>query len=113
MILATPLRPKIAVIHVPPEQFEPSRACTISLKAAKNVTAILHYRHIDQAERWISVPMSRKRAIFTAEIPASYTASPYPLQYYFEFQRENQAWSYPGFNANLTNVPYYAIFKRA
>jgi hypothetical protein len=57
-------------------------------------------------------PKRRNAAGFEAPIPASYTASPYPLQYYFEFQRGGQSWSHPGFNANLSNTPYYLVFRR-
>jgi hypothetical protein len=77
------------------------------------VTAILHYRHVDQAERWTSTPMTRSGSRFEGVIPAAYTSSPYPLQYYFEFRRGGKAWSHPAFNASLSNTPYFAVFRRA
>ena len=110
---AKPGRPQMGVIHAAPERFKPGTDLVLTAKAAADVTAILHYRHVDQAERWTSVPMTGSNGTFTGTIPAAYTASPYPLQYYFEFQRGGKAWSHPAFNASLSNAPYYAVFKRA
>jgi hypothetical protein len=107
-----PARPQIAVVHAAPERFHPGADLVLSLKAAADLTAILHYRRVDQAERWTEVAMTGSGGSFTGTIPAAYTASLYPLQYYFEFRRGNKAWSHPAFNASLSNAPYYAVFKR-
>jgi len=111
-VTARPARPQMAVIHTAPERFHPGADLTISAKAAADVKAILHYRHVDQAERWTQVAMTAKGGSFEAVIPAAYTTSPYPLQYYFEFQRGTKAWSHPAFNASLSNAPYYVVYKR-
>jgi len=111
-VTAKPPRPQMGVVHTAPDRFHPGSDLTLSCKAATDVTAILHYRHVDQAERWTSVPMTGNAGSFEAVIPAAYTNSPYPLQYYFEFQRGGKAWSHPAFNASLSNTPYYAVFKR-
>ena len=44
----------------------------------------LHYRHVDQAERWKQVDMQEDGESFTAAIPADYTQSDFPLEYYFD-----------------------------
>ncbi len=111
-VTARPARPQVAVVHSAPERFRPGSDLTLTVKAAPEVTAILHYRHVDQAERWTQVPMSGSGGTFTGTIPATYTQSPYPLQYYFEFRRGNKAWSHPAFNASLSNTPYYVVFRR-
>ena len=111
-VTARPARPQIAVVHSVPERFHPGSELVLSLKTAADVTAILHYRHVDQAERWTQIAMTGSGGNFSAVIPAAYTQSPYPLQYYFEFQRGNKAWSHPAFNASLSNTPYFAVFKR-
>jgi len=111
--IKAPSRPQMVLKHVPAETFHPGSDHVVSLDAASDLTVILHYRHVDQAERWSSMPMNRTAASFEAAIPGSYTASPYPLQYYFELRRGAQNWSHPGFNANLSSTPYYVVFKRA
>jgi hypothetical protein len=45
----------------------------------------------------------------SASIPASYTKSTYPLQYYFELRTTDAATLYPPFNATFSNQPYFAI----
>ncbi|MGB6743500.1 MAG: hypothetical protein WBE38_07540, partial [Terracidiphilus sp.] len=101
--------------HTAPESFRPGRPLTLSLQVSGAVSAVrLHYRHVNQAERWLWAEMQSGDGGYTAAIPADYTQSPYPLQYYFELAHANNAASlYPGFNATLSNQPYYAIYKRS
>jgi hypothetical protein len=73
----------------------------------------LCYRHVNQAERWKSAAMSGQDGHFSGAIPAEYTDSEYPLQYYFELKdEESSAWLFPGFNQTLSNQPYFAVYKR-
>jgi hypothetical protein len=47
---------------------------------------------------------------YRAVIPAGYTQSLYPLQYYFELKTgPDQACLFPGFAANLSNQPYFVV----
>jgi hypothetical protein len=74
----------------------------------------LYYRHVNQAERWLSLEMQRDHNGYSVSIPADYTNSAFPLQYYFAFQRgSDAAWLYPAFDRTLSNQPYYAIAKRS
>jgi hypothetical protein len=74
------------------------------------VSARLHYRHVNQAERWQSSVMDRKGQTYVAAIPGAYTDSPYPLEYYFELKSApDRAWLHPGFPADLAGQPYYMI----
>src|SRR5205823_1955047 len=102
----------IAVSHAAPEQFSPGSPLALSLSAA-DVAVRLHYRHVNHAERWRSMQMSGSSGKFLAAIPADYTASPFPLQYYFELSRPVGAWLYPAFDATLSNQPYYAVCRRS
>ena len=73
-------------------------------------TAILHYRHVNQAAPWQSLEMTLDGADHHAELPATYTDSPYPLQYYFEVHpAEGRPWLYPGLDADLSNQPYFVV----
>jgi hypothetical protein len=70
----------------------------------------MYYRHANQAERYESVEMAVQGGTYRATIPASYTDSPYPLQYYFEIRESaEQASLYPGFAPDLANQPYFVI----
>ena len=70
--------------------------------ARKLTSARLWYRHVNQAERWANAEMAAENGVYRASIPAEYTDSPYPLQYYFEFRdAPDKAWLHPGFDADL------------
>jgi hypothetical protein len=110
-----PNRPAVTCEHTAAEAFRPGEALALALKTqAPSVTSVkLHYRHVNQGERWVQTEMEAAHGEFTAAIPADYTQSPYALQYYFELRaKSGSAWMYPAFNATLSNQPYYAISKR-
>ncbi len=110
-----PDRPSAQCTHRPPSSFHPGQPLSLSLVIPGVVTTSvrLYYRHVDQAERWLSVEMQRSHDEYAAAIPGDYTKSDYPLQYYFELQRgTDSAWLYPAFNSTLSNQPYYAVSKR-
>jgi hypothetical protein len=109
-----PSRPSAQCAHTPPSSFHPGLPLSLSLLVAEtSVHSVhLHYRHVDQGERWLSMEMQPGSGGYSATIPGDYTSSVYPLQYYFELQRTTDAWLYPAFNATLSNQPYYAIAKR-
>ena len=116
----SPKRPSFRCVHTPPASFHPGQPLSLSLlipgEAAHDAPSAVHlyYRHVDQAERWLSVAMQRGHDAYSAAIPGSYTDSAFPLQYYFVLQRgADAAWLYPAFNATLSNQPYYAIWKRS
>jgi hypothetical protein len=111
-------RPRTSCIHNVPTSFSPGKPVALSLEITASDAAPaavqLTYRHVNQAERWKSLPMERKGHSFTASIPADYTHSVYPLQYYFVLSTgPASAWFHPAFNKTLSNQPYYAISKRS
>ncbi|TVY08004.1 hypothetical protein [Paenibacillus cremeus] len=74
----------------------------------------LHYRHVNQAEPYVTVDMEQNETGYFATIPAAYTDSPYPLQYFFEVRSVNgDAWLMPGFADDLSNQPYYVLHPQA
>jgi hypothetical protein len=106
-------RPVIAAIHKAPKSFHPGNELALTISTPASVTeAILWYRHVNHGERWLSTPMKVTGAAHTAAIPAAYTDSPYPLQYYFELHSAAAATLHPAFNPTLSNQPYYAIHLR-
>jgi hypothetical protein len=79
----------------------------------------LAYRHVDQAERFRTLDLTPAgtggEVRFRGEIPAAYTDSPYPLQYYFVLRDgAGRARLWPGLDAagpepRLANQPYYVV----
>jgi hypothetical protein len=116
-VLATlkmkPGRPAIKCTHTPPNWFRPGEALQVDLHidgSGSAKTATLYYRHVNQGERWKSMPVERYQTGYKAAIPGAYTKSPYPMQYYFEFTLAGgEAVLYPGLNSELNNQPYFAI----
>jgi hypothetical protein len=100
--------------HTPPAAFHPGQPLNLSLQVtpAQVASVHLHYRHVNQGERWLSVEMQSGADGYTGAIPGDYTGSIYPLQYYFELRSAEKAWLHPAFNSTLSNQPYYAIDKR-
>jgi hypothetical protein len=105
------VREPLAFTHTPPTGFAPKQGVALEIAVARKLSsARLHYRHVNQAERWTSVEMELRDNAYRSNIPAEYTDSPYPLQYYFELKEApDKVWLYPGFDADLTNQPYFVL----
>lgn len=113
--MATVAKPQVPCHHAPPDSFSPGQELPLTLQvdAQAGLTARLYYRHVNQAERWMSLEMSKMHGGFHSAIPADYTNSKFPLEYYFALEQANEyAWIHPGFNATLSTQPYYAISYR-
>lgn len=98
--------------HEPQKKFDAGKEIQIEIAfSQKPHTVILHYRHVNHAERYNCIEMrAGANNKYAATIPASYTASHYPLAYYFEVQETSKAAAvYPGFGKQLTNQPYFII----
>ena len=102
-------RPDVRVAHEPAGMFQLKKQLELAFQTATPlVTARLHYRHVNQAERWQVADMVGVGPRYSAFIPAEYTDTHYPLQYYFELKTApDLATLHPGFGPNLTNQPYF------
>ncbi|MEO8595162.1 MAG: hypothetical protein ABI759_17715 [Candidatus Solibacter sp.] len=114
--LGRPRRDAASCTHRPPAGFRPLEAVSLEIavdKSRQPLAVRLHYRHVNQAERYVDVAMEARDHVYRASIPAAYTDSPYPLQYYFEVKESaDKAWIYPGFAANLAGLPYIVLRRR-
>ncbi len=112
--LASPQRDPAPCTHQPPAGFRPGTAVPVALVATgggdSSLAAWLHYRHVNQAERFERLDMQARDDRRLAAIPAAYTDSPYPLQYYFEVKAaDGRAWIVPGFTSDRLNLPYIVL----
>ena len=112
-------RPCFAIDHLPPERFIPGEPLAIAVTAIAGdqqpAAARLHYRHVNHAERFVEAEMVRQPGNgatirFAADIPAAYSRSPYPLQYYVELQTADGSQTlWPGLGSDLANQPYVIV----
>jgi hypothetical protein len=121
--LAHSSRPRLQLRHTPPDSFRRGQPLTISVEAAAPIGAVtLRYRHTNQAEPWQTAAMESSAqqtggGARQATIPAEYSDSPYPLQYYFELRSQNAAAAdrpamvtlFPGFDESWCNQPYFVV----
>jgi hypothetical protein len=115
--LSTPHRDTVLVQHKPVKRFRTGVPIAIeaSLPADTPGKMSLCYRRVNQAEKWVTVPMENAASSsgsFQVSIPTAYAASPYPLQYYFEVRLDSGGVTiYPGLSRDFSTQPYYLIRK--
>ena len=107
-------RDSVDLQHAPARSFSPDKPLEVVVVAPQNesrsLTIRLYYRHVNQAERYEVAEMQAGRNRFTAVIPANYTDSHYPLQYYFELRHESGSRQlFPGLGSKLHNQPYFVV----
>jgi hypothetical protein len=110
--LARPSRLSVTAHHTPAAHFDPGKPLEVSVAFNSNGNsrkATLFYRQADQSQRWHTADMQAHDNEFRAAIPADYTQSPYPLQYYFAVHESGGSAIFPGFSADLSNQPYILV----
>ena len=110
-VTGRPNRAAITAHHVQPEKLHTGQPLNIELVLEKSPQSVrLFYRHVNQGERFQSVSMQTNGKNFQAAIPAAYIDSPYPIQYYFEIERDPKNLTlHPGLGPNLIQQPYYVV----
>jgi hypothetical protein len=112
-VLGRPRRPAPVCRHTPPASFVPGKPLEVALavqEPASPTSVRIHYRHVNQAERHQMAEMQPENETWRVAIPANYTGSRFPLQYYFELkQGPDKGWLYPGFTPDLTSEPYFVV----
>ena len=100
-----PTRPTADCRHDAPAAFVAGQSLSLALESdAKSVK--LFYRRVNQAEPWQLLPMEKHDGRFHEIIPAAYTQTKFPLQYYFGVDLgERGAVPFPGLDSTLANQP--------
>lgn len=110
-----PHREPIDCKHIPPSYLIPRQELPIVLEIPQPhipSSVLLRYRHVNQAERYRGIEMRLEDGKAEAVIPASYTDSPFPIQYYFELRQNGRAWLSPGLGPELANQPYFVVRRQ-
>jgi hypothetical protein len=83
-------------------------ATSVPDTASDDLQVTVHYRHVNQAEPYCQMPLQRTSPNrFSATIPANYTDSPFPLQYFFTVSHARTTWRVPDLAEDLANQPYW------
>jgi hypothetical protein len=111
--LDPPQRPSIAYTHEPPDGFRPGSDVQLTMRpdaSSRAASVTCWYRRVNQAERFDSIEMRSENGRLHATIPAAYTMSPYPLQYYFVIRLSPAAAAIaPGLGPDLLDQPYLVL----
>src|SRR5262249_5274917 len=110
----SPRRQSMTLQHERPLSFRPGEALTILASsgnpAGAGLNAVrLHYRHVNQAEEYQVASMQKSAQGWSAGIPANYTNSPFPLQYFFELDTAAGSCLFPSLGAHLCDQPYFVV----
>jgi hypothetical protein len=113
-VLGHPKRPALDATHAAPAPFKRGQAVAVELgfttAQPRPVGVRLHYRRVNQSEAWQSADLQPVDAAWRGKIPAAYTDSKFPLQYYFEPTDEaGVSWVHPGLGKALASAPYYVL----
>ncbi|MBO9123813.1 MULTISPECIES: hypothetical protein [unclassified Rhizobium] len=95
-----------------PEEFTAGEPLRVRHKAAGDAAVTLHYRHVNQAERWETVAMERSGDTYLGEIPGAYTATKYHLQFFISYTSGGEMKIIPGLAPDLANEPYATSLQR-
>jgi hypothetical protein len=108
-----PSRTSVVCNHICPDNFKKGQPLDIEISfEMAPASARLYYRHVNHAERYETTGMQLSGNRYLATIPAAYTDTLYPVQYYFELKDgTDKAWLYPGFRKDLINQPYFVVRK--
>jgi hypothetical protein len=108
--LSRPVRSNLNAAHNPPSSFRPGQVLTLDLSLKEPAESVrLYYRHVNQAERYQSIAMQASGNLYRAAVPTEYTASEYPVEYYFEINRSGSSQLYPGFSTSRPRQPYFVV----
>ena len=100
----------LADFHLPPSTLQRGQPLNIVAHAPKLAGVQLRYRHVNQAETWQMVEMELAETKYRAVIPAAYTDSLFPLQYYFQIRNASgAAWLRPGLEHRWQGQPYFVV----
>ncbi len=108
-----PVRATGVCHHDKPQGFRAGKSLDIEVSFERTpASAHLYYRHVNHAERYEKEEMQIQGTRYLATIPANYTDSQYPIQYYIELKDgPDKAWLYPGFREDLANQPYFVVHR--
>ena len=108
--------PSLAGLHTPPNSFSRGESFSVVAHVARMSKHMmisrlqLRFRRVNQAETWRGIEMEKSGSEYRATIPAEYTNSPFPLQYYFLIKTVSDGvWLHPGIERRWNGQPYFVV----
>lgn len=108
-----PPPPDWTVQHAAPATFRPGQPLrlTLTVGASDRLTVTLHYRPLNQALAYRTLPLTGEGDRYQVTIPAAETQTSYPLQYYFVLRDDRgRAALFPGLGPDLANAPGFVVW---
>jgi len=110
--IANPPKPPAMpdIQYQPPKSIHRGDSLRIQIPVPKTPVSLrLCYRHLNQAEPYQYINMRQRYESIDATIDGSFTDSPFPLQYYFQWRTPDGVGIYPGFAENFRGQPYFVV----
>ncbi|HEY3914454.1 MAG TPA: hypothetical protein VGN61_08215, partial [Verrucomicrobiae bacterium] len=107
--------PLLSEFHTPPASFRLGEDLALTTKSPSGdgstiAGSQLRYRRVNQSELWRQIEMKQDGNKFAGTIPAPYTDSPFPLQYYFRIRlRSGKTILRPGLETRFNGQPYFVV----
>ena len=108
-------RPQPSGRYSPPSRFQPGQTLELEIATESPAGVTLFYRYVDQAETYKSIVSEVSGTKHTMAIPAEYTKTDYPIEYYFENRSNGIASMIPVSNRNsrISLIMQFAQAKAA
>ncbi|MCR8724605.1 hypothetical protein [Frigidibacter sp. ROC022] len=94
-----------------PETFTRGKNFTVRYNGSADSAPVLHYRVVDQSQRWCKAPMTAQDKGFAATIPGDYLETPFHLQFFVSLTEAGVPKLAPGLAESLSNQPYYLALQ--
>ncbi len=95
-----------------PASFGRGEAVTVRFEGTADGAPTLHFRQVDQSQRWSSLAMAADGSGYVATIPAEATQSDFHLQFFVTLQQDGAGAIVPGLASDLANEPYRTSLQR-
>ncbi|MGV8989401.1 MAG: hypothetical protein ACOH2H_24540 [Cypionkella sp.] len=96
---------------VAPQSFTRGESFTVRYEGAADGAPVLHYRVVDQSQRWRKAPMQAQGNLHAATIPGDYLDSPFHLQFFVSLTEAGVPRLAPGLADDLSNQPYFVALQ--
>ncbi len=96
---------------VAPASFGRGAPLVLRYQGHADAPPVLHYRVVDQSQRWQALAMAPDGDGYAATIPGDYLDTDYHLQAFVSLAEDGERRLAPGLDADLSNQPYVLVMQ--